>query len=135
DYGLLFEATISSDANSVWLDVERADVVTTAMGMGLQSAPVGSAQRVENAFRLIDGDLAGTQARQSSAEFVSGAASIQRASTIGELDRTLSSLSGELHGADTAFAMMAIEGSRHALESRLDELGDRAHAGTWTDRL
>src|SRR5690606_2718645 len=52
-----------------------------------------------------------------------------------ELDRTLSSLSGELHGADTAFAMMAIEGSRHALESRLDELGDRAHAGTWTDRL
>ena len=46
-------------------------------------------------------------------------------------ERSLASLSGELHGADTAFAMMAIEGNRHALESRLDALHGDAGGGAW----
>src|SRR5690606_20259879 len=118
------EGSIDYEPSQVWLDITRLDVSAAAQSMALSSTAVASAARVEGAFRRIDTGTAfgGTGAGTADA-FVRGAGALQGTPTAAAAERSLASLSGELHGADTAFAMMAIEGSRHALESRLDDLG------------
>ena len=132
--GVFLEGSLDYQPSQVWLDITRLDVSAAAQSMALSSAAVGSAVRVENAFRRIDTGtaFAGTGAGDA---FVRGAGALQGTPTAAAAERSLASLSGELHGADTAFAMMAIEGSRHALESRLDDLGTGSLAGAWADRL
>ncbi|UNK49513.1 S8 family serine peptidase [Lysobacter sp. S4-A87] len=128
--GVLLQATIGYSSTDVWLDVTRLEVTTAAQAMGLQAAALASAERVEGAFDEIDraGEVAGD-------DFVAGAASLQHAQTPAIVQQSLSSLSGELHGADTSFALMAIEGNRRALESRVDALQAAPVAGGWADGL
>lgn len=133
--GLLVEATMGSDANTVWLDVTRAEVTASATSLGFRTASVASAQRVEEAFQQIDTSLSGLASEKADEAFISGAGAIQQVTTPEALDQSLASLSGELHDADGAFAMMAIEGNRHALESRLDALQGHALSGAWSDRI
>src|SRR5690606_2152146 len=132
--GVFLEGSIDYEPSQVWLDITRLDVTAAAQSMALSSAAVASAARVENAFRRIDTGTAFTGPGTADA-FVRGAGALQGTPTAAAAERSLASLSGELHGADTAFAMMAIEGSRHALESRLDDLGTGSLAGAWADRL
>lgn len=130
--GVFLDATVMYSATEAWLDVRRLDVTAAAQGMGLTAESVGSAQRVEGAFDAIDEgqvDGAGTSG------FAAGAGAIQGVATAAAAEQTLSSLSGELHSADTEFALMAIEGNRRALESRVDALHDAPAGGTWYDEL
>ncbi len=139
--GVFLDATLGYDANNVWFDITRLDVSAAAQSLGLSAAAVGSAARIENAFRIIDGGQGGTTGPASPdgpGGFIRGAAAIQSIATAAAAERSLASLSGESHTADTAFAMMAVEDSRHALESRLDALsdsaGDGSPAGAWANR-
>ena len=132
--GVFLEGSLRYDANNLWLDIQRLDVTAAAESMGLSGAALASAVRVENAFRHIDGGGA-FNSPAGAASFKHGAGAIQGSPTAAAAERSLASLSGELHGADTAFTMMASEGSRHALESRLDRLGDGMLAGSWAERL
>jgi autotransporter-associated beta strand protein len=139
--GVFLDANLGYDANNVWFDIARLDVSATAQSLGLTAAAVGSAVRVENAFQIIDGGQTGTIGPAGPGGlggFIGGAAAIQSTSTAAAAERSLASLSGESHAADTSFAMMAMEDSRHALESRLDALGSSGNgirAGAWANRL
>ncbi|QSX76196.1 autotransporter domain-containing protein [Lysobacter arenosi] len=129
--GVFLQASLRYEPLLVMLDITRLDVTAAAQSMGLSPASVGSAERVEGAFDQID------QGGQSAVdgEFLGAAGAIQQTASAAAAERTLSSLSGELHGADTAFALMAIEGNRRALESRVDALQAAPVAGAWADDL
>jgi autotransporter-associated beta strand protein len=130
--GVLMDATVMYSATEAWLDVRRLDVTAAAQSLALGAESVGSAQRVEGAFDAID---AGQVDGAATGDFMTGAGAIQGSPTAAAAQQTLESLSGELHGADTAFAMMAIEGNRRALESRIDALQDAPMGGAWFDDL
>jgi autotransporter-associated beta strand protein len=129
--GVFLQASLRYEPLLVMLDITRLDVTAAAQSMGLSPASVGSAERVEGAFDQIDG---GGQSAVDG-EFLGAAGAIQQTASAAAAERTLSSLSGELHGADTAFALMAIEGNRRALESRVDALQAAPVAGAWADDL
>lgn len=129
--GVFLDATLNYGTTDVWLDVRRLDVTAAARSMGLTAASLDGAQRVEGAFDAID---AGRVGGADADGLLTGAGAIQRAPSAAAAERTLASLSGELHGADAAFAMLAIEGHRHALESRVDALRDAGAGGVWSAR-
>ncbi len=130
--GVFLDASLAYTPNAVSLEIERLDVGVAAAGMGFAPIAMGSATRIENAFRTID---EGRQDGQAPDEFLGGAAAFQRTPSVAAAQRSLESLSGEQHAADRAFALMAIDGGRNALESRLDALGEGAATGGWADRL
>lgn len=129
--GVLLNATVGYSATQAWLDIARLEVTAAAQSMGLTAASLSGAERVEGAFDAIDSG----QLDEGAGAFVSGAGSIQRVATRAAAEQTLASLSGELHSADTQFVLMAVEGSRRALESRIDALQDAPAAGAWFDQL
>lgn len=131
--GVFLDGSLDYDTQIVWLNITRLDVSATAQSMGLSPMAVSSAERVEGAFDEIDAD-AGTQGAVGNG-FLSGAGAIQGSPTAAAAERTLSSLSGELHSADATFAMMAVEGNRRALESRIDDVLDAPSGGAWYDQL
>jgi len=133
--GVFLDGAIAYEPAQVWLEINRLDVTAAAQSMGLSSTATASAARVENAFRRIDAGTTEFADPGSAGSFVNGAGAIQGTPTAAAAERSLASLSGEMHGADTAFAMIAIEGSRHALESRLDAVGHGIAAGAWANRL
>lgn len=131
--GVFLDARLGYSSMLAWLDITRLDVTAAAQSMGLTAASVGSAQRIESGFDAIDGGQVDNTG--SGADFIAGAGAIQGAATPAAAERTLSSLSGELHNADTAFAMLAIEGNRRALEARVDALQAAPLSGAWADGL
>lgn len=136
---VFLDATLGYDAGSAWLDIQRLDVTATAQSLGLSANAVSGAVRVEQAFQGLDRDLTGTIGPAGPGAvggFITGAAAIQSTASATAAERTLASLSGEMHAADTAFATMAMDDGRHALESRLDGLsGGRAlRPGSWASR-
>lgn len=130
---LLIEANIGQNATTVWLDVIRAQTISVATATGLEATALGSAQRIDEALGALDRELADGEA--VAAATLEGAAAFQSVRSVAQLDRSLSSLSGELHDMDTAFAMMAIDGNHQALESRLDALDSGAQPGAWSHRM
>jgi autotransporter-associated beta strand protein len=130
--GVFLDATLGYNATTVWLDVRRLDVTAAAQSMSLTATSVSSAERVEGAFDAMDRD--GT-APPIDGDFRAGAGVIQGVPTAEAAERTLSSLSGELHGTDSAFVMMAIESNRRSLEARVDSLLAAPVSGAWADGL
>ncbi len=129
--GVFLTGSLSYDASNVWLNIQRLDITATASSLGtVTTASLSSAQRMEEAFRQIDqGDAVPGD------DLLGAAAAFQRTQTASAAARSLSSLSGELHSADTSFALMAIEGNRRALESRVDALQSAPVAGAWTGQM
>lgn len=128
DPGLLLEATIGYGPDRVWLDVDRVEA-TAVPGLAYTSSNFAAAQRLEKAFVRLDAQFASPTTRE---DFAKAAGALQRTSSVQALQRSLDSLSGELHQADQAFALMAIERNRHALESRIDA-GVGHGSGAWAD--
>lgn len=134
--GVFLDATLGYDPARIWLDIRRLDVTATAAALGFNAMSLSGAERVEGAFSAIDRGVApGAEGGEGGAGFLAAAGLIQRSATADAAEQTLSSLAGDMHGADTAYAMMALEGSRHALEARLDSRGGQAPEGGWWDRL
>jgi autotransporter-associated beta strand protein len=126
--GVFLQGTLAYDANNVFLDIARLDVTAAAQAMGLSAASQSGAGLVQGAFSALD---AGARATAAPA-FLQGAGSLQHTANTALAERSLSSVSGELHAADAALAMLAVDGSRRQLEARLD--APRA-AGAWAASL
>ena len=121
-------ATVAYAADDVFLDITRLDVGATAQAMGLTAASQSGAVRVEEAFRALD---AGAQPSVAPA-FLEAAGALQRTQGAPAAERSLSSLSGELHATDAALALLAADAGRRALESRFDLARP---AGAWAASL
>lgn len=117
--GVFLDASLVYDPLRVLLDIRRLDITATAQSMGFGAAAIASAQRIEDAFVQIDRGAMGG-ASGPTQEFIDAAGAFQRTASAAAAEQSLASLSGELHGADAAFALMAIEANRQALEARLD---------------
>lgn len=126
--GNFLSATLEYDPDDVFLDISRLDVSLAAQAMGLTAASQSGAVRVEDAFRALD---AGAQANAAPA-FLAAAGALQRTANAAAAERSLASLSGELHAADAALTLMAGDGGRRVLEARLDAARP---AGAWAAPL
>lgn len=114
--GDFLDATLDYEASEVFLDITRLDMTLVARSMGLTASSLSGAARVEEAFRALD---SGAQA-SAPAEFLQAAGALQRTHGAGAAERSLSSLSGDLHAADAALALLATDDSRRELEARID---------------
>jgi autotransporter-associated beta strand protein len=130
----MLDATIGYDAHTVWLDVARIDA-RGVQGVTYSPASFGAAQRVERAFGRLDDIVLSSPAGALPTAFSAAAAQLQGAANAAAVERSLDSLSGELHDADGAFALMAADGNRNAIESRVDALGQGIAAGAWSQSL
>lgn len=128
--GVFLDGALAYDAYNAWLNITRLNVTAAATAMGITGMSLSSAERIEAAFGAID-----TGAATPGDGFLQGAGAIQRSATAAAAEHTLSSLSGELHAADSMYALAAVEGGRHALEQRLDRLHDGVLAGGWGERF
>ncbi len=137
--GLVFTATtINYDANSVWLDTTGLNVTTAAAGNGVSytAASMGSAQRVQGAFELLNADIAAGKLPGVSGDFLRAAGQFQRSPSLLAAQASLQSLSGQLHAASAAMTFKAIDASSRALSDRFDNLLGRSTGfGTWAHSL
>jgi len=131
--GVLLTASLGYDANSAWLDVQQVQV-TAVQGATYTAASYGAAQRVQGAFQQLDAQVAAGGATADGAMLL-GAASLQRTATTAALQRSLESLSGQLHAASAAMTFEAIDAGTRALSARFDELLDGAAVAGWSRNL
>ena len=133
---LFLQGSLAYDLNNVWLDITRLDVLSTAAGLGrITAASLASAERVENAFREIDGQREAGEGPlaegliRAAGEFQGiGNADLARAS--------LASLSGELHAMASSTTFDAVDMNRRALSSQfVDSAGTDARPAAWMQQL
>jgi len=129
-------ATINYDADSAWLNVSQVQV-TALQGMSYTAASMGAAQRVDGAFQQINTQLAqgGASGQIAASGFVAGAAQLQQSSSLAVAQRSLESLSGQLHAASAAMTLQAIDASTRAFSDRFDQLAQAPAAGGWSQNL
>jgi outer membrane autotransporter protein len=128
-------ATLNYDATSAWLDVQQVNL-SQIQGLPYTVASFGAAQRTQQAFEQIDSQLqGGGSGSPVSAGFLAGAASLQHAVSTEVMQRSLESLSGQLHAASATMAFEAIDAGTRALSRRFDQLLDApqlaGHVGGW----
>ena len=135
---VLLNATLNYDASSAWLNVAQVQA-TAVQGMSYTAASYGAAQRVDGAFALINTQLSPSPSAHGATPvataFVSGAANLQQSASLTTAQRSLESLSGQLHAASAAMTFEAIDASTRALSDRFDSLLDAPKAGGWTQNL
>lgn len=137
--GVVFTATtINYDANSVWLDTTGLNVTTAAAGNGVSytATSMGSAQRVQGAFELLNADIAAGKLPGVSGDFLRAAGQFQRSPSLLAAQASLQSLSGQLHATSASMTFKAIDASSRALSDRFDNLlGRNTGFGTWAHNL
>ncbi len=130
------QASLDYDGNSASITLQRLDVTAAAAALGdIGAAALASATRIENAFRLIDGQT--VQGEGSIGDgFIRGAAAIQQSPDAAAAAATLRSLSGQAHVAAAAMTFDSIDMSRRALSSRLESvLAAPRRQGAWQASL
>jgi len=136
DYGYvgsitLLEATLSYDATTAWLNIDRVSVSAAASSAGLSSASIASANRVELAFQELDSGNA-----IDAPGFADGAGQLQQVQGAAALQASLESLSGKAHGLATAMTFDNLDMNRRALSSRFDEVASSPRLrGAWHSAL
>lgn len=138
--GLLLDATVGYGADRVWLDVDRADVATTALRMAdISPASLSAARRVEGAFQAIDAVLQPVAPGRNVVvdhDFISAAAQVQRVPDVQALSRTLESLSGQAHAAATVMTFDSIDMNRRALSTQFAQsTGNGPNPASWMRSL
>ncbi|NZA26075.1 S8 family serine peptidase [Luteimonas sp. SJ-92] len=124
---VFFEGALVHDYSFdlVLLRINRLDVLATASAFGtVSAASLSSAQRVETAFRQIDGQResgAGTIADG----FIRAAGEFQRIPDEATAAASLSSLSGELHALASSATFDAIDLGRRALSAQFGQAAAR----------
>ncbi len=125
-------ASLAYDPNKVYLDISRIDVSKAVAGMGLAGASVDTAARVESAMQAIDASMGITVPGGISPMFRDAAGAFQQATSASQAERSLRSLSGEMHAASAALTFDAIDIGRRTLAQHLDGLSrSPARAGGW----
>lgn len=136
--GVFLVATLGYSSTQAWLDITTLNVTAAAQSMGMQAAELSAAARVDSAFRGLDNGVVVNSGAGAQGAFNAAAGALQQSANAQVAQQSLASLSGELHSADAAFALMAIESNRRALESRLDAqyLNTRGDGyGAWSDSI
>jgi outer membrane autotransporter protein len=115
----------------------QASAVT---GMTYTPASFGAAQRVDLAFNQINAQVGSSSNTTVTGgplptSFIKGAASLQQTVTVGALQQSLGSLSGQLLAASAAMTFDAMDAGTRALSQRFDQLGDVYATGGWTQNL
>lgn len=135
---VLLAATLNYNASSAWLNVTQVQA-SAVTGMSYTPASFSAAQRVDNAFSQINaqvGQGATTTGSTVSTDFVNGAANLQQTASTAALQKSLESLSGQLHAASAAMTFEAIDAGTRALSDHFDGLLDNhATAGGWAQTL
>ena len=129
-------ASLNYGATSAWLNVQQVQV-TAVQGMSYTAASMGAAQRVDGAFQQINTQLAQQGASEAIATsgFIAGAAQLQQSPNLATAQRSLESLSGQLHAASAAMTLQAIDAGTRALSDRFDQLAQSPSAGSWAQNL
>lgn len=129
---VFLDASLSYDANNAFLNINRIQVNVAAAAMGFAGASLDAAQRVESAFTAIDGGIVAP-----GGSFVGGAADLQNTSVSAAIaERSLRSLGGQMHAANLALTLEAMDAGRRAMGERFDALVDRPTlAGSWQQNL
>jgi outer membrane autotransporter protein len=130
---VMLNTSVVYAGNEVWIDATRVNV-TQVTGVSSNPVTLGSAQRVEGAFTQLDA-AAKTPGSGVSTTTLLGAAMIQQAPTDQVAQKSLESLSGQLHAASAAMTLEAIDEGNQALSSRMASLASNQLAGAWTQRL
>ncbi|GLQ94498.1 serine protease [Dyella acidisoli] len=121
-------ATLGYDANDAWLNVTQVNL-TQASGAPYSSATYAGAVRTQSAFNTITSVIqSGSNSQPLPASFVGSAASIQQSQTTAELQKSLSSLSGQMYATSAAMTFEAIDADTRALSDRFDSLLDNPQA-------
>ena len=133
---VFLNASLNYDATSAWLNVQQVQV-TAVQGMSYTAASMGAAQRVDGAFQQINTQLTqqGASGQIATSGFIAGAAQLQQSPNIAAAQRSLESLSGQLHAASAAMTLQAIDAGTRALSDRFDQLGQSPSAGSWAQNL
>ncbi|SDK71679.1 autotransporter-associated beta strand repeat-containing protein [Dyella jiangningensis] len=136
--GVLLSASLNYDSTSAWLNVTQVQA-SAVTGMSYTPASFGAAQRVDNAFGAINEQLAQGGATTGGGPvptgFIEGAANLQQTQTTAALQRSLESLSGQLHAASTAMTFEAIDAGTRALSDHFDGLANTRTTGGWAQTL
>jgi len=135
--GVLLSATLNYNPTDAWLNVSQVQA-SAVTGITYTPASFGAAQRVDLAFNQINTQVSsGTTVTGNPlpTSFINGAASLQQTATVGALQQSLSSLSGQLHAASAAMTFDAMDAGTRALSQRFDQLSDVYATGGWTQNL
>ena len=135
--GVLLSATLNYDSTSAWLNVSQVQA-TAVSGMTYTTASFAAAQRVDNAFGQINQQVGGGGVAPGgpvTTDFIQGAANLQQTQSTQALQRSLESLSGQLHAASAAMTFEAMDAGTRALSDHFDALVDSRATGGWAQTL
>ncbi len=133
----LLTASMNYDANNAWLNVSQVQA-TAVQGLAYTPASWSAAERVDGAFAQINtqlGVIGSATGTPVPASFMQGAASLQQSASVDTVQRSLESLSGQLHAASAAMTFQAIDAGTRALSDRFDTLVGSPGVGAWTQSL
>ncbi|ALJ27719.1 extracellular serine protease [Stenotrophomonas acidaminiphila] len=126
----LLQADYGYDSHNAWLDLQQVSVTAAAQVAGADATAMAAAQRVQQAFELLDGDV-----NLRSGAFAAGAGALQRGGGgFDGLGASLRSLTGEAHALALAMTFDSIDMNRRALSAQFGEGGSRAD-GAWSRSL
>ena len=134
---VFFQGNLSYDLeNNVWLNIDRLDVQAAAATLGnITPASLSSAQRIENAFRRIDGQREVGEGPITDG-FIRAAGEFQHIPDAATARASLASLSGELHALASSTTFDAVDMSRRALSSQfVDSAGALQRPAAWSRQL
>lgn len=134
---VFFQGSLSYDLdNTVWLNIGRLDVHATAASLGnITGASLAAAERVENAFREIDGQREAGEGPITQG-FIRAAGEFQHIPSAEIARASLDSLSGELHAVASSTTFDAIDMGRRALSSQfVDSAGALQRPAAWSRQL
>ncbi|MDH5823433.1 S8 family serine peptidase [Luteimonas sp. RD2P54] len=123
DDAVFFEGELVHDYifGRVLLEIDRLDVFATASAFGsATAASLSAAERVENAFRQIDGQREAGQGLIADG-FIRTAGEFQSIPDEATAAASLASLSGELHALASSATFDAIDMSRRALTAQFGQ--------------
>ncbi len=129
-------ATLSYDANTAYVSLQRMDVTAVAASLGaVGTASMDSAIRVEQAFQKVDAQQLQGNGGISSG-FIRAAAALQQSPDAKTAADSLRSLSGRAHAASAAMTFDTIDLGRRALSAHFDGLSQQPRMlGTWQRAL
>jgi autotransporter-associated beta strand protein len=126
----LLDGTLSYDATTAWLNINRVNVNTAVTTAGLGTIAAMSANRVEEAFVQLDTGTQGSDA------FAYGAGQLQQVEGASALQASLESLSGKAHSLATSMTFDNLDMNRRALSARFDAVSAAPRLrGAWYGAL
>ncbi|MGO4779440.1 autotransporter domain-containing protein, partial [Lysobacter sp. 2RAB21] len=95
--GVFLTATLGYSTTQAWLDISALNITATAQALGMQASETAAAARVDGALRGLDNGAVVIGGAGAQGAFNAAAGALQQSATPQIAQRSLASLSGELH--------------------------------------